>query len=107
MLSDSTRAGLSNPGQQVRYQWIQIKFLFNFNNVLRCASCRVVGGTCNQHGGPDPEHAYRACLGLLSLSKRYGDARLEAACILALLVDREIHSRQDWRCARLLKIAKL
>lgn len=31
-----------------------------------------------------PEHAYRACLGLLSLSKRYGDTRLEAACILAL-----------------------
>jgi hypothetical protein len=26
-----------------------------------------------------PEHAYRACLGLLSLSKRYGEARLEAA----------------------------
>ena len=31
-----------------------------------------------------PEHAYRACLGLLSLSKRHGDARLEAACVLAL-----------------------
>ena len=34
--------------------------------------------------GRHPEHAYRACLGLLSLSKRYGDARLEAACTLAL-----------------------
>lgn len=33
---------------------------------------------------PHPEHAYRACLGLLSLSKRYGNARLEAACTLAL-----------------------
>jgi hypothetical protein len=31
-----------------------------------------------------PEHAYRASLGLLSLSKRYGDARLEAACTMAL-----------------------
>ena len=31
-----------------------------------------------------PEHAYRACLGLLSLSKRHGDARLEAACAMAL-----------------------
>jgi transposase len=31
-----------------------------------------------------PEHAYRACLGLLSLAKRYGDARLEAACAIAL-----------------------
>ena len=31
-----------------------------------------------------PEHAYRACLGLLSLSKRYGDSRLEGACTIAL-----------------------
>lgn len=31
-----------------------------------------------------PEHAYRASLGLLNLSKRYGDARLEAACTMAL-----------------------
>lgn len=31
-----------------------------------------------------PEHAYRSCLGLLSLAKRYGAARLEAACERAL-----------------------
>jgi len=31
-----------------------------------------------------PEHAYRASLGLLNLSKRYGEVRLEAACTLAL-----------------------
>ena len=31
-----------------------------------------------------PEHAYRACLGLLSLAKRHGEARLEAACTMAL-----------------------
>ncbi len=31
-----------------------------------------------------PEHAYRACLGLLSLAKRYGEARLETACTIAL-----------------------
>lgn len=31
-----------------------------------------------------PEHGYRACLGLLGLAKRYGSARLEAACQLAL-----------------------
>jgi transposase len=29
---------------------------------------------------PHPEQGYRACLGLLSLRKRYPDARLEAAC---------------------------
>jgi transposase len=31
-----------------------------------------------------PEHGYRSCLGLLSLAKRYGPARVEAACRLAL-----------------------
>lgn len=31
-----------------------------------------------------PEHGYRACLGLLSLAKRYGKPRLEAGCMLAL-----------------------
>ena len=29
-----------------------------------------------------PEHGYRACIGLLSLAKRYGKVRLEAACML-------------------------
>lgn len=33
-----------------------------------------------------PEHGYRACLGLLSLAKRHGKARLEAACTLALQI---------------------
>jgi hypothetical protein len=31
-----------------------------------------------------PEHGYRACLGLLSLAKRYSKPRLEAACLIAL-----------------------
>ena len=31
-----------------------------------------------------PEHAYRACLALLSLAKRYGKQRLEGACVIAL-----------------------
>jgi transposase len=31
-----------------------------------------------------PEHGYRSCLGLLSLAKRYGPVRVEAACTLAL-----------------------
>jgi transposase len=33
---------------------------------------------------PHPEHAYRACLGLMSLSRRYGPERLGAACERAL-----------------------
>ena len=31
-----------------------------------------------------PEHGYRACLGLLSLARKYGKPRLEAACVVAL-----------------------
>ena len=31
-----------------------------------------------------PEHGYRACLGLLSLAKRFTKERLEAACVVAL-----------------------
>jgi transposase len=33
---------------------------------------------------PHPEQGYRACLGLLSLSREYGEKRLEAASALAL-----------------------
>jgi transposase len=32
---------------------------------------------------PHPEHGYRACLGILSLAKKYGKDRLEAACLRA------------------------
>jgi transposase len=38
-------------------------------------------------GRPHPEHGYRSCLGILRLSKRYGAARLEAACARALRVN--------------------
>lgn len=31
-----------------------------------------------------PEHGYRRCLGLLSLARRYGAARLETACAITL-----------------------
>jgi hypothetical protein len=42
----------------------------------------VVKRMLEQH--KHPEHGYRGCLGLLSLAKRYGKARLEAGCELAL-----------------------
>jgi transposase len=35
---------------------------------------------------PHPEQGYRACLGLLNLSKTYGEERLEAACRRALVI---------------------
>jgi transposase len=36
---------------------------------------------------PHPEHGYRACLGLLSHARGYGETRLEAACARALAID--------------------
>lgn len=36
--------------------------------------------------GPHPESGRRACLGLMRLGGRYGDARLEAACARALAI---------------------
>jgi transposase len=35
---------------------------------------------------PHPEHGYRACLGLLNLSRRYSRTRLEKACERALAI---------------------
>ena len=35
---------------------------------------------------PHPEQGYRSCLGILRLAKRFGDARLEAACTRAVAV---------------------
>jgi transposase len=35
---------------------------------------------------PHPEQGFRSCLGIVRLAKRYGDARLEAACTRALAV---------------------
>lgn len=40
-----------------------------------------------------PEHTYPVCLMLPSLSKRYGDARLEAACTLTLGTSKYTHIR--------------
>jgi Tfp pilus assembly protein FimV len=37
---------------------------------------------------PHPEQAYKACLGLLSLERKYTGLRLEKACQQALLLNR-------------------
>jgi transposase len=34
-----------------------------------------------------PEHGYRSCLGIIRLEKKYGGARLDAACARALAVN--------------------
>jgi transposase len=44
---------------------------------------------------PHPEQGYRSCLGILRLAKRYGDARLEAACARAVTVDARSYRHVD------------
>src|SRR5512134_442030 len=44
---------------------------------------------------PHPEHGYRSCLGILRLGKRYGDARLEAACARAYTVGARSYRHVD------------
>jgi transposase len=44
---------------------------------------------------PHPEQGYRSCLGLLRLGRRYGEARLEAACARALVVGARSYRHVD------------
>jgi transposase len=46
-------------------------------------------------GRRHPEHGYRSCLGLLRLGKRYGEARLEAACARALVAGARSYRHVD------------
>lgn len=46
-------------------------------------------------GRRHPEHGYRSCLGLLRLGKRYGEARLEAACTRALVAGARSYRHVD------------
>jgi transposase len=56
--------------------------LIDWGQHIGPATAEVVTRLLAEH--KHPEHGYRACLGLLSLAKRYGRTRLEAACLLAL-----------------------
>ena len=51
--------------------------LIDWGQRIGVACGELVSG-CDLAG--HPEHGYRSCLGLLSLSRRYGKVRLEAAC---------------------------
>ncbi len=64
------------------------------------------------HNRKHPEQAFRACLGILNLGKKYGDARLREACeqanahgicsykrlqaMVKLIVEREKHPQLEW-----------
>ncbi|MBI1397384.1 MAG: IS21 family transposase [Betaproteobacteria bacterium] len=56
--------------------------LIEWGRRIGVACAEVVERMLAQH--KHPEHGYRRCLGLLSLARKYGPQRLEAACALAL-----------------------
>ena len=56
--------------------------LMHWGGTIGPATGAFVSTMLNRHR--HPEHGYRGCLGLLSLAKRYGSQRLEAACALAI-----------------------
>lgn len=64
-------------------QWSPGRFM-NWAKDIGVATLHVVEHQLNNR--PQPEHGYRACLGLLNLARRYSRARLEAACARALAI---------------------
>ena len=61
-------------------QWTPGRLL-NWAQSMGSATRRVVRYQLESRA--HPEQGYRACLGILSLAKKYGKARLEAACVRA------------------------
>lgn len=53
----------------------------NWANKIGPQTTKVVQELLNKR--QHPEQGYRSCFGVLSLSKRYSDERLEAACLRA------------------------
>jgi transposase len=62
---------------QKHMEWTPGRFL-NWSTQIGSATTRLVKHLLERK--PHPEQGYRSCLGLLSLSKRYGAERLEKAC---------------------------
>jgi len=69
------------PKSHAKHQdWSPSRFL-NWANQIGPCTQRVVRYQLESRA--HPEHGYRACLGILSLAKKYGKPRLEAACARA------------------------
>ena len=70
-----------SPAHRAHIQWTPER-LIHWGETIGVGTARFVQKLLE--GRRHPEHGYRASLGLLSLLKRYGKARLEAACLIAL-----------------------
>ncbi len=70
--------------QRERGNSTQPEHLLGWGANIGPATREVVNKILNSK--PHPEQSYRSCLGLLSLSKTYGESRLEQACKDALML---------------------
>jgi transposase len=79
----STQTSHMPKSHQAHRDWSPGRFLNWAANIGPCTA-QVVKQQLEDR--PHPEHGYRACLGLLNLSKRYDPTRLERACERALAI---------------------
>jgi transposase len=68
---------------QKHLEWTPQRLL-NWGESIGPATCSIIRNIMESK--PHPEMGYRSCLGVFSLSKRYGTERLEAACARALTI---------------------
>jgi transposase len=69
------------PAHRAHLEWSPERFL-RWANKIGPAAAELIQIRLNSK--THPEHSFRACLGILGLTKKYGDVRLEAACRRAL-----------------------
>jgi transposase len=77
----STVAAHLPAAHRAHLQWTPER-LIHWGQSIGAATGELVARLLEQQR--HPEHGYRACLGLLSLARRYGKERLEAAGLIAL-----------------------
>lgn len=69
------------PAHRAYLDWTPDRFL-RWANKIGPATTEIIQIRLNEK--KHPEHSFRACLGILGLAKKFGDNRLEAACLRAL-----------------------
>ena len=79
----STTAEHMPKAHQKHLEWSPSRII-SWANTIGPHTAQLVGAILQER--LHPEQGYRSCLGILRLGKRYGEARLEAACARAVAV---------------------
>jgi transposase len=76
----STKPSHMPKSHQKHLEWTPTRFIHWAESIGEATGLLVTAILADR---PHPEQGYRSCLGILRLSKRYGNTRLEAACARA------------------------